>query len=610
MWKVKCKSKGEGQHFVSQTKDAQSDDVLAVVHSTATRNGSFPTIPLECLVNGRDQMIECQFDTGATVSVMSSRLWKQLGEPILQPSTAVLIGYTDSHRFLFGREFTLVTDHRPLTHIFGQNSQLPERVSARLQRWAITLSGYSYVITYRKSAEMKSDSLSRLVAPTAAVSTHHVGRVPLSERGLLSLQEVIVHTQECPELRKLTDAIGTGQFNDSDIRSYKPIADELTVQDGAIIRGTKLVVPITLREKALAAAHGVHLGIARTKSLLREYWWPRMDKMVESRVGTCQVCRTSKPRNRNFCTSWPKPEGPWTRVHVDFAGPIEGHYLLVLVDAYSGYPEVHLTKDMTSTTVVNCFRRTFAQQGVPNQLVSDNGPSFVSEETRQWLTRVGCNPITTPAYHPQSNGLAERFVRTIKEAIRANGLTQAAIDRYLLFYRASVGVGGASPAELLVGRKLRAPLLTTQVTWKPGENLVYRAGQRVQEATLVCPKGSNTAIIKVGPEKFKKAHLDQLQRFRPRKTSEDQTERQDSSEGSHPETAECTMRGLGPRQDEQARPCEPGGVSDTEVEPETTTPEAIAPSVTKNVARPQTAEQPEVRRSSRLQAKPRIDYKE
>lgn len=315
----------------------------------------------------------------------------------------------------------------------------------------------------------------------------------------------------------------------------------------------------------------------------------------------------AKPQNKNFRTAWPKAEAPWTRVHADFAGPIEGNYLLILVDAYSGYPEVHLTRDMLSATVVSRLRRTFSQLGVPEQLVSDNGPSFVSEETRSWLERIGCNLVTTPAYHPQSNGLAERFVRTIKEAIRANGMSQAVIDRYLLFFRASVGSTGSSPAELLLGRKLRAPLLSSRSSWAPGESLIYRAGTRTQQATLVCPTGSNTATIKVGPDNFKKAHLDQLQRVRPAA---------DDIRTENHEVVGIPMRDSGDNEDVSGTP---GfrATAETPTEPHQSPPDhrPFQETVSQRpgaLERQHTASPPTpaIRQSLRLRDKPRVDYKE
>lgn len=504
---------------------------------------------------------------------------------IEREALAIVWAMRRCHRFLYGREFSLVTDHRPLTFIFGPNSQLPERVSARLQRWAILLSGYNYTISYRKSADMKSDALSRLVDASVPATTHHVGIIPVVEGSLLTMNEIMRFSKECCELKLLREAVRTGNFNNQRVRAYKAIADELATQDMMVIRGSKLVLPVVLRRKAVNAAHSVHLGMQRTKSILRDsYWWPGMNKLVEQCIGSCIKCKWSKPHNRNFRTTWAQPEGPWQRVHVDFAGPIQDKYLLVIVDAFSNYPEVHVTRDMTSKTVIERLRRTFSQMGVPQYVVSDNGPSFCSHETQTWLNRIGCTPITSPAYHPQSNGLAERFVRTLKEAIKANGFSQAAVDRYLLFYRSSIGKTGSSPAEILMGRKLRVPLQST-VGWTPNEDVIYKAGRQTCNGTLVTPLGQNTAIIRLEDGQLKKAHLDQLQRLRSGNGDNDQarptTETSASGLGSANETPSESKLSM-------TSPSEPAGPQEALEHPSPEMP----------------------RRSVRLQEKPKVCYKE
>ena len=107
-------------------------------------------------------------------------------------------------------------------------------------------------------------------------------------------------------------------------------------------------------------------------------------------------------------------------VHVDFAGPLQqygGIYLFILVDSYSRWPEVLVCKNLSSKTVINCLRHIFSHLGIVDTLVSDNGTSFVSSETNEWLSNIGCKHLTIAPYHPKSNGLAERMVRTCKEYI-------------------------------------------------------------------------------------------------------------------------------------------------------------------------------------------------
>ncbi|PAA72660.1 hypothetical protein BOX15_Mlig029664g1 [Macrostomum lignano] len=500
------------------------------------------------------------------------------------------------HRFLYGRRFTLITDHRPLTYIFAPDKQLPTRVSARLQRWAIMLAAYDYVIQYRPSKLMLSDALSRLVPAKPNAQTASIGLLEADNPGVIQLDRIAHATREDPEFRCLGAAIiNNNLFDDPHLLSYSKVQDELTVNDGIIYRMNRIVLPRVLRETALAAVHSTHLGVEKSKSILREqFWWPQMDRDIADYIGRCNVCNAYKSRNKNFRHSWPEPDNPWERVHIDFAGPIEGKYLLIIVDAHSSYPEVFITSDMKADTVISRLRRLFSQQGVPKCLVSDNGPSFVSEAVTGWLTQIGCSHITTPAYHPQSNGIAERMVRTVKETIKTNGLSQRSIDRFLLFYRAAKEKQQASPSELLNGRQIRLPISesSTQSKWIPGESLIYRASSSHEPRTVRFAKmlGSNTAVVTTETGRNLKTHLDQL-RIGEVPEAHGTTEMGDSKPG-----------GNGPSDDgQQTRPSS----TDTEILPGTEQAERAQQQQTEAGVQ----SKPSPRRSERLAKKTRIFYR-
>ena len=115
---------------------------------------------------------------------------------------------------------------------------------------------------------------------------------------------------------------------------------------------------------------------------------------------------------------WEWPEQPWRRVHSDYAGPYLGHMFLKLIDAHSKWMEVHITKSSTSLVTIEKMRSTFATLGLPEQLVTDNGPSFTIWEFRQFMRNNGVHHITTSPYHQSSNGLAERAVQTFKSGVK------------------------------------------------------------------------------------------------------------------------------------------------------------------------------------------------
>ena len=127
------------------------------------------------------------------------------------------------------------------------------------------------------------------------------------------------------------------------------------------------------------------------KALARSFvWWPGMDKEIEIKVRQCSVCQLnqSKPAAAPV-HSWQYPGGPWERVHVDFAGPFMGRMFLLVVDAYSKWIEVDALHCSTASAAVKSLRRIFALHGLPQVLVSDNGPAFVGQEFGDFLKKNG-----------------------------------------------------------------------------------------------------------------------------------------------------------------------------------------------------------------------------
>ena len=160
--------------------------------------------------------------------------------------------------------------------------------------------------------------------------------------------------------------------------------------------------------------HEAHPGIVRMKSLARGYmWWHGMDKEIELSVKECPTCQSTRKMPPTApLHPWARPSKPWSRVHVDYAGPLEGKMFLLIVDAYSKWMEVHATSSSTSTTTIELLGKSFASLGLPEVLVSDNATRFTNEEFAVFVKKNGIRHIRSPPYHPSSNGLAERAVQT------------------------------------------------------------------------------------------------------------------------------------------------------------------------------------------------------
>ena len=159
--------------------------------------------------------------------------------------------------------------------------------------------------------------------------------------------------------------------------------------------------------------------------------------------------------------AWEWPTQPWSRIHIDYAGPFQGKIFLVAVDADSKWIKASLVNSATSTITIHKLRSMFATHGLPRVVVSDNGSVFTSSEFQEFMTKNGIHHIRTAPYHPASNGLAERAVQTLKEGLKklSSGCLETKLCHFLFQYRITPHtMTGQSPAQLLLGRQLRSHL--------------------------------------------------------------------------------------------------------------------------------------------------------
>ena len=137
-------------------------------------------------------------------------------------------------------------------------------------------------------------------------------------------------------------------------------------------------------------------------------------------IKSCQSCQTSQSNPAATpLHPWVWTDTPWKRIHVDYAGPFLGHMLFIAVDAHSKWPEVEMMSSTTSEKTIESLRSMFACHGLPEQLVLDNGPQFTSTEFSEFMKSNRIKHILSAPYHPATNGLAERFVQTLKRTLKA-----------------------------------------------------------------------------------------------------------------------------------------------------------------------------------------------
>ena len=176
------------------------------------------------------------------------------------------------------------------------------------------------------------------------------------------------------------------------------------------------LMPRSLKKKILKEFHTDHPGMTHMKSLMRSYtYWPRIDQGIEKMDKGCRGCQPAAKAPPIKTQPWPKTDIPWTCVHVDYAGPLNGYYYLIIIDSFAKWQEIYKFRYPTSTNTTKGLDEIFSRFGVPEILVSDNGTMFTGKEFKNYCSLLAIEHITTPAYNPRSNGTAEKFIDKSKE---------------------------------------------------------------------------------------------------------------------------------------------------------------------------------------------------
>ena len=377
---------------------------------------------------------------------------------------AVVFGCEKFRTYLFGRSFEVISDHKPLEMILQKSIS---RAPARLQRMLLRIENYTFTLRYRKGNTMHiSDALSRLPterqSPTVPLQLDVcIGLVQFSPSRLDELRE---ETQRDETLHQLSKVITNGWparrcETHPAVRPFWSIRDALVIDDGVIIKGTAVVIPSRLQPWYIERLHEGHQGRVKMELRARDaVYWPDLKKDVEARVAACLPCQTSRPAaNASIIEAehqHPVPSGPWTDLSTDLFYS-NGKNYIIIVDHFSKFPFVYEMTSTTSTEVVKVMAQLFSEQGSPSTVYSDNGPQYSSREFKIFSEKFGFRHITSSPHHPQSNGIAERHVKTVKSLLQKCAGSHIKFQMGLRALRATpIDSLLPAPAELLLGRKI------------------------------------------------------------------------------------------------------------------------------------------------------------
>ena len=360
-----------------------------------------------------------------------------------------------------------MTDHKPLQAILGPKSAVPTLAAARMQRWALVLSAYDYDLTYRKSEEhSNADGLSKLPCQESRVAmegeVYTVGAV--RENFPIMAVDIAEATIKIPLLCKVYQYTLNGWPDRCDDMEMKPFHNrryELSCEQGCVFWGIRVIVPAVLRDRLLSELHWEHPGVCSMKAIARSFmWWPGLDGEIESAVKRCTVCQNVRRLPPKVpLHPWKWRSRPFQRVHMDFWQKGKD-YFLVLVDSHSKWIDVKPMTSITTDRTIDELRLIFAEHRLLEQLVSDNGPQFTSDEFARFMRENGIRHTLVPPYHPGSNGAAERSVRVVKGALEkqvlqgTGGMTMKhRLANFLIKYRSTTPQCNWSNSSRIDGKK-------------------------------------------------------------------------------------------------------------------------------------------------------------
>ncbi|XP_020917563.1 uncharacterized protein K02A2.6 [Exaiptasia diaphana] len=244
------------------------------------------------------------------------------------------------------------------------------------------------------------------------------------------------------------------------LQCYYSFREELTLYNGVVFKGERIVIPAALRNTMISKLHASHLGIQGSLRRAREaFYWPNMNEQITEFMSKCDVCNSYKTQQRKEpMVSHNRPTRAWESIASDLF-VFHGKDYLVTTDRYSNFFEVDRLYSKTSTEVITKLKAHIARYGIPNELMTDNGPNFTSREFKQFTDIYNIEHVTSSPTYAQSNGKAENSVKTAKNIMQKALDAQADPYLALLDFRNTPTEGySTSPAQRMLNRRTRTLL--------------------------------------------------------------------------------------------------------------------------------------------------------
>ena len=393
------------------------------------------------------------------------------------------------HPYVYGVKIKVFTDHKALEWL-----RKIKHPNGKLARWILKLEQYEYSIVHRPGSLMQhADALSR--APVRGIkisnwSSHEFSTSQNLDPAILQAKDWL-STNHKPENQPTEDS--------PYLRGLYRVFDSLCIDrdllcrkwiDATGIERLQIVVPRFLAKRVLKEIHESigHFGVHKTFDMVqRHFYWPSFHKDVEEYCASCELCAKNKvvPMPRSPMKPIEVKPQPFYMVGVDIIGPLkttsEGNrYILSVIDYYTKYAEAEPLPNQEAKTVVKALEQIFSRHGMPSVLLTDQGRNFESHLFQSMCSLFNIDKRRTTPYHPQSDGLCERFNGILKVLLRMKvnkdrDNWDVLLPSALLAHRVSKQEStGVSPFELLYGRE---PHLAFAINQEGEEKVVKDADE-------------------------------------------------------------------------------------------------------------------------------------
>ena len=408
--------------------------------------------------------------------------------------------------YLYGTQFRMYCDHKPIVTLLNNPNSI---VPLRIEKMTLSLQGYTFDLQHVQGKDNIADYPSRHPIGNSADNSEEIEQYInyVAEHACpnaISIEDVREETRKDPALQIVAELVRNNSWYKLEqlhkypeirehlhkILPYKNVKNQLTINADSdlLLKLNRIVIPETLENVVMQLAHIGHLGITKTKSLLRtKVYFPNIDDKIERLIKYCATCQVqSKPTRPAKLSITPTPTEVWETANLDYLGPLpNGFYLIVLIDQLSKFPVVEPIHSTSADLLIDFLQRTISTFGIPKTVVSDNGPPFKSYKMRKFFTKLRIKHQRITPLWPQANAQVENFMKPLMKAVRSAYFERTnwrkQLQNFLFTYRNTPHcTTKLSPASVMFQRETSFTIPSMKRRLE--ERAIQKAWERQEEA--------------------------------------------------------------------------------------------------------------------------------